>query len=135
MTRATNGIGQAGHNAAANIRRLREGQQLTYVELARRLAALGRPVPVLGLRRIEHGERRVDVDDLVAFAQALHVPLADLLADAPACHVCQGSPAPGFRCTTCGAVSDSPPTPAQGDADQIAAGPPASSRPPTRPAS
>src|SRR5206468_1120492 len=32
------------------------------------------PIPVLGLRRIERGERRVDLDELVALAKALGVP-------------------------------------------------------------
>lgn len=72
-----------------NIRRIREGQRLTYVELSERLASVGRPIPVLGLRRIERGERRVDVDDLLALAYALGVPPvdllipSDLLSDAP----------------------------------------------------
>lgn len=62
-----------------NIRRIREGQKLTYVELADRLTKIGRPIPVLGLRRIEKGERRVDVDDLLALAVALGVMPVDLL--------------------------------------------------------
>lgn len=61
------------------VERLREAQRMPYTELSERLAALGRPIPVLGLRRIERGERRVDVDDLVALARALNVPPAVLL--------------------------------------------------------
>jgi transcriptional regulator with XRE-family HTH domain len=41
--------------------------------LSRRLDEAGRPIPALGLRRIENGERRVDVDDLAALAFALGV--------------------------------------------------------------
>ncbi|MFD8556809.1 helix-turn-helix domain-containing protein [Streptosporangium canum] len=62
-----------------NIRRIREGQRLTYVELAERLKDAGRPIPVLGLRRVERGERRVDVDDLLALAYVLGVAVVDLL--------------------------------------------------------
>jgi transcriptional regulator with XRE-family HTH domain len=62
-----------------NIKRIREGQRITYVELAERLESVGRTIPVLGLRRIERGERRVDVDDLLALAYALGVPPVDLL--------------------------------------------------------
>lgn len=47
---------------------------MTYVELSERLDAIGRSIPVLGLRRIERNERRVDIDDLVAIAYALGVP-------------------------------------------------------------
>lgn len=53
---------------------------MVYAELSRKLAEMGREIPPLGLRRIETGERRVDVDDLVALALALDLsPLALLL--------------------------------------------------------
>jgi transcriptional regulator with XRE-family HTH domain len=84
-----NALGPSGEMLMNNIKRIREGQRVTYVELSERLAALGRPIPVLGLRRIERGERRVDVDDLLALAKALNVsPVAllvpvDLDGDAP----------------------------------------------------
>lgn len=62
----------------ANIKRVRGGMQ--YKELSERLGDLGNPIPPLGLRRIENGERRVTVDDLCALAVALDVsPLTLLL--------------------------------------------------------
>ena len=70
--------GATGARTMKNLRRLRG--EMTYAELSRRLEALGRPIPPLGLRRIEAGERRVDVDDLMALALVLRVsPLALLL--------------------------------------------------------
>lgn len=68
-----------------NIERLRKGRRLTYVELVERLKELGHPIPLIGLRRIERGERRVDADDLVALAYVLGVAVVDLLipGDAP----------------------------------------------------
>lgn len=72
-------LGPAGEELRRNIKRIREGQRLTFVELSERLGSIGRPIPVLGLRRIERGERRVDVDDLLALAYALGVPPVDLL--------------------------------------------------------
>lgn len=63
-----------GDQIARQLKRFREAQRLPYTELSDRLAALGRPIPVLGLRRIERGERRVDVDELAALALALAVP-------------------------------------------------------------
>jgi transcriptional regulator with XRE-family HTH domain len=72
-------LGPAGDTLRLNIKRIREGQRVTYVELSDRLESIGRPIPVLGLRRIERGERRVDVDDLLALAYALGVPPVDLL--------------------------------------------------------
>jgi|SRR4051794_7697641 transcriptional regulator with XRE-family HTH domain len=52
---------------------------MTYKELADRLKAIGRPIPTLGLSRIEAGTRRVDADDLVALAVALGVNPSRLL--------------------------------------------------------
>lgn len=72
-------LGPVGETLRENIKRIREGQRLTYVELSERLGSIGRTIPVLGLRRIERGERRVDVDDLMALAYALGVPPVDLL--------------------------------------------------------
>lgn len=66
-----NPAGPAGQRAAAAIAELRRGAGLPYTELAARLEALGRPIPVLGLSRLERGDRRIDADDLVALALAL----------------------------------------------------------------
>jgi hypothetical protein len=52
---------------------------MQYVKLAARLEELGRPIPTLGLRKIESYERRVDADDLVALAAALGVSPITLL--------------------------------------------------------
>jgi transcriptional regulator with XRE-family HTH domain len=62
-----------------NVRRIREARGLSYAELSRQLADMGRQIPPLGLRRIESGERRVDADDLVALAIALGVTPITLL--------------------------------------------------------
>ena len=70
-------LGPAGRLVAENIRRYRG--KLTFAELSARLEEIGRPIPVLGLRRIEKGDRRVDVDDLLAIARALDVPPALLV--------------------------------------------------------
>ena len=79
-TRNVNGIDSTGHQVAANIARLRGG--MTYKELSEQLGIVGRPMPVLALRRIESCERKVDVDDLVAFAIVFGVsPLTLLLPE------------------------------------------------------
>lgn len=70
--------GTTGVAMMENLKRARG--EMTYAELSRRLEAVGRPIPPLGLRRIEAGDRRVDVDDLMALALVLNVsPLALLL--------------------------------------------------------
>lgn len=67
-----------GMRVAENVKRLRGSMQ--YKELSERLEAAGRAIPTLGLRRIEAGERRVDVDDLMALAVVFGVsPLTLLL--------------------------------------------------------
>lgn len=71
--------GTLGDQVARQLKRLRETRRLPYTELSDRLTALGYPIPVLGLRRIERGERRVDVDELAALALALNVPPLALL--------------------------------------------------------
>ena len=48
---------------------LRERTNLGYAQLSRKLKEAGRAIPELGLRRIEDGDRRVDVDDLAALAE------------------------------------------------------------------
>jgi transcriptional regulator with XRE-family HTH domain len=70
-------LGPIGETVAANMRDLRGS--MTYAELSQRLAAIGRPIAVLGLSRIESGARRVDADDLVALALAFGVSPVRLL--------------------------------------------------------
>ncbi len=75
----TERVGPAGEVLAANIQRLRAAQRLSLAELSRNLAKVGRPIPELGLRRVERGERRVDFDDLLALAYVLKVCVVDLM--------------------------------------------------------
>ncbi|GEB97681.1 hypothetical protein CFL01nite_11760 [Corynebacterium flavescens] len=72
-------IGPTGEAVRANIIRIREGQNLSYAEVTRRLTEAGRAIPELGLRNIERGQRKVDVDELVALAQVLGVAPITLL--------------------------------------------------------
>jgi transcriptional regulator with XRE-family HTH domain len=84
MAEKRNPIGPTGETVRANIQRLREAQNLGYTKLARILEEIGRPIPELGLRRIESGDRRVDADDLMALAVALGVsPISLLLPGMP----------------------------------------------------
>ena len=70
-------IGPAGIRAARSIEILRTERGLAQRELAARVTALGRPMTNTMLSRIERAQRRCDIDDLVALAQALRVsPLA-----------------------------------------------------------
>jgi transcriptional regulator with XRE-family HTH domain len=94
-------VGPTGLMLADNIRRIRGMRAWTYVDLAARLTAAGRPIPVLGLRRLEHGERRVDADDLTALAAVFGVSVQQLL-DAPSCADCGSAPPAGYTCNTCG---------------------------------
>ncbi|MGW0006050.1 helix-turn-helix domain-containing protein [Nocardia grenadensis] len=80
MAEKKNPLGATGETVAANVERLRQQRNLSYAELSRRLEAAGRPIPTLGLRKIESKERRVDVDDLVVLATVFEVaPLALLM--------------------------------------------------------
>lgn len=56
---------------ADNLRRIRQERGLSYAELSRRLTGIGHPILDTGLLKIEKGDRRIDIDDLVALAVAL----------------------------------------------------------------
>jgi transcriptional regulator with XRE-family HTH domain len=82
-TSAAGIVGSSGERAARRIGELRRSLGLTLADLERRLGELGRPIPVSSLSKIENGQRRVDVDDLLALALALDAsPNAILLPGA-----------------------------------------------------
>jgi transcriptional regulator with XRE-family HTH domain len=75
-----NDVGPTGVTVAKNIQRVRKAQNLSLKDLAERLARHGRKIGLSSLSKIENGDRRVDVDDLIAIALALDVsPLGLLL--------------------------------------------------------
>lgn len=98
----TDRVAEATAAVRRNVRRFRQGQQMTYMALSEKLDITGCHIPVLGLRRVERGDRRVEVGELVAFADVFGVEPARLLEpfDCPQCH---GAPPTGFTCRTCGA--------------------------------
>ncbi|ULR52327.1 helix-turn-helix domain-containing protein [Streptomyces deccanensis] len=76
-------IGPAGIRAARTIEILRTERGLSQRQLARRATALGHPMSNTMLSRIERAQRRCDVDDLIAIAEALHVSAPVLLRGGP----------------------------------------------------
>lgn len=75
-----NPIGPTARTVGANVRRLRQEIGDTQGALADRLKGNGHPIPVASIGRIESGDRRVEVDDLMALSVALGVsPLALLM--------------------------------------------------------
>lgn len=93
--------GPAGRNVRRNVRRLREQYRWSYREVEERLAQAGRAIPVLGLSAIEAGERRVDVDDLVALTAVFGLTPGELLEPPADCENCHGAPPAGFLCMEC----------------------------------
>ncbi|SEF37695.1 Helix-turn-helix domain-containing protein [Amycolatopsis pretoriensis] len=75
-------LGPVGERLAERLTALRRAAGLTQADLAAKLKALERPVLISALSRIEKGQRRVDVDDLVALALALGVSPNHLLLPA-----------------------------------------------------
>lgn len=71
--------GPTAETVSANVKRLRESQNLGLRALASKLANTGRPLTHTALDKIERGTRRVDVDDLMALAGALGVSPLRLL--------------------------------------------------------
>lgn len=69
----------SGLTVAANVRRVREARGWSTYELAKKLKDGDRPISASALAKIERGERRVDVGDLMALAVALNVAPSGLL--------------------------------------------------------
>ncbi|MFK0155383.1 helix-turn-helix domain-containing protein [Streptomyces sp. NPDC090493] len=84
MAARTIQIGEAGEHVAAAIARHRQRRSWDQVHLAELVTVAGRPMSASVLGKIESGGRRVDVDDLVAIAEALGVAVARLLPGAAA---------------------------------------------------
>ncbi|MCY0926925.1 helix-turn-helix transcriptional regulator [Streptomyces sp. H27-H1] len=74
-------VGDVGKRVAKEVARLRG--RVPVREFSTRLAALGRPILPSGITKIEQGQRRIDVDDLVALAVALEVTPTRLLLGPP----------------------------------------------------
>lgn len=72
-------LGPTGRHTALAIAAARDNGGFTYKALSDLLADNGWPIPILGLRRIEAGARRVSVDDLMALSAALNVTPLQLL--------------------------------------------------------
>ncbi|MGW6144432.1 helix-turn-helix domain-containing protein [Streptomyces sp. NPDC055140] len=94
-------LGPAGRNVRLNVRRLREELRYSYAELSERLARQGRHIHTVELGRLEAGERRVDVDDLLALAAVFGMEVGQLIEPPAECGNCQGAPPLGFICMEC----------------------------------
>ena len=78
--RRSNEVGPTGKEVARRVKEIRGERRLTTDDLAKHVTELGQPMRSTTVTKIERGQRRVDVDDLVALAIALNVsPLALLL--------------------------------------------------------
>jgi transcriptional regulator with XRE-family HTH domain len=77
-------IGPAGKGVARAIVRARAARGYSQRQLATRVTALGRPMTVTALSRVERMVRRCDIDDFIAIATALGASPHTLLADLPA---------------------------------------------------
>lgn len=73
-------IGPTGLRVGRRVREVRLGHGMTLEQLGNKLWDLGFRMDASVLARLEKGQRRADVDELIAFALALDVsPLALLL--------------------------------------------------------
>lgn len=72
-TRRSTEPGPATRRVRANLRELRAQRGISLRDLSQRLEQLGHPVLPSGLSKLETGDRRADVDDLIAIAVALDI--------------------------------------------------------------
>lgn len=98
-------VASAGDTVRRNVRILRERRRMNQEALAAKMSEVGRPMLPTVISKAERGDRRIDVDDLVAFAAALGVSVVQLLDPSTGCSVCRGTPPPGFTCDDCGTTT------------------------------
>ncbi len=79
MPTTSRAAGPTAERVAQNVRHLRSSQKLSLQALSDRLSTLGQPISLGQLSKLENGDRRVDVDDLMALAVALGVSPTRLL--------------------------------------------------------
>lgn len=82
MAATSKPVGIVGGRVAGNLRFQR--REVSTYELSRRLRDVGWPIASSGITRIESGERRVSVDDVVALAVALGITPNQLMLPAMA---------------------------------------------------
>jgi transcriptional regulator with XRE-family HTH domain len=76
-------FGATAEAVSTNVKRFRVARKLSYTELSAKLKEAGSQITPVGVRRIEDGERRVTVDDLMTLAVALDVwPISLLMPEA-----------------------------------------------------
>lgn len=92
-------VGAKGALAARNILTRRHALGLSLAELAERLSSQGTPMLKSTLSKVENFDRRVDIDDLFAIAEALNCTATHLLAER--CETCLDDPPRGLKCLTC----------------------------------
>lgn len=83
--------GPVGIGVGEKIRTVRRERKLTLEALSDRIAELGRTLDISALARMEKGQRRIDVDDLMVLADALEIPPSQLLATDPTAPTDAGS--------------------------------------------
>jgi len=71
--------GPAAKRVAENVAKWRKARGLQQRDLSAKLTEIGRPMLPTVISKIERGERRIDVDDLMALSLALRVGLLALL--------------------------------------------------------
>ncbi|WP_326600557.1 helix-turn-helix domain-containing protein [Rhodococcus sp. PD04] len=79
MSPRPHGVGAVGDRTRENIRFVRTLRRYTLEDLSDRLTLFDRPLSEQVIGDIERGRRRIDVDDLVAIAEALGVSPSALL--------------------------------------------------------
>lgn len=82
MARREIEAGPTGERAAGRLAEIRSGRHMSQAELADRTTQLGRPMSASVVSKTEKSDRRMDVDDLIAFAVALGVTPNRLLLPA-----------------------------------------------------
>jgi transcriptional regulator with XRE-family HTH domain len=93
--------------AAIRIRIARLNLGMTHQRLSKLLTDAGCPLSPSGVWKVESGYRaNITVDEAVAFAKVLRMPIERLLSSDAACRVCDDKPPANSVCLNCGAEDE-----------------------------
>jgi transcriptional regulator with XRE-family HTH domain len=94
--------------AATRIKIARLNLGMTHHRLSTLLTDAGCPMSTSGVWKVESGYRaNLTVDEAVAFARVLRMPIERLLSSDAACRVCDDKPPAGSTCLNCETDGDS----------------------------
>jgi transcriptional regulator with XRE-family HTH domain len=99
--------GEVERSIAARLKTFRDARGMSIRVLGDLLHEKGRTIDPSGVTKIEQGQRRITVDDLVALMEIFDVSFEEITKPA-SCSACMDVPPMGFTCNGCGKAGKAP---------------------------